>query len=84
MEKHSPNIVRAIKSGKLRWKGHVATIEENRRSLKKTPQIEFEPSVIFYCFSTSSTTVHWLVSPYGGYTSKELSQIELHHVFPLL
>ena len=27
---HSPNIVRVIKSKKLRWAGHVARIEESR------------------------------------------------------
>ena len=31
---HSPNIVRVIKSRRLRWAGHVARIEEDRRALK--------------------------------------------------
>ena len=30
----SPNIVRVIKSRKLRWAGHVAIMEEIRRALK--------------------------------------------------
>jgi hypothetical protein len=31
----SPNIVRVIKSMRLRWAGHVARMEEGRRVLKK-------------------------------------------------
>ena len=31
---HSPNIVRVIKSRRLRWAGHVARIEEGRRAFK--------------------------------------------------
>ena len=30
----SPNIVRVIKSRRLRWAGHVARMEEGRRTLK--------------------------------------------------
>ena len=30
----SPNITRVIKSRKLRWSGHVATMEEGRSALK--------------------------------------------------
>ena len=30
----SPNIVRVIKSRRLRWAGHVATIEEGRSAFK--------------------------------------------------
>ena len=30
----SPNIVRVIKSRRLRWTGHVARMEEGRRALK--------------------------------------------------
>ena len=30
----SPNIVRVIKSRRLRWAGHVARIEEGRRAFK--------------------------------------------------
>ena len=30
----SPNIVRVIKSRRLRWAGHVARMEENRRAFK--------------------------------------------------
>ena len=31
---HSPNIVRVIISGKLRWEGHVAKMEEVRSAFK--------------------------------------------------
>jgi len=31
---HSPNIVRVIKSRRLRWAGHVARIEESRSAFK--------------------------------------------------
>ena len=31
---HSPNIVRVIKSRRLRWAGHVARIKEGRSALK--------------------------------------------------
>ena len=31
---HSPNIVRVIKSRRLRWGGHVARMEEGKSSLK--------------------------------------------------
>ena len=31
---HSPNIVRVIKSRRLRWTGHVATMEEGRSAFK--------------------------------------------------
>ena len=31
---HSPNIVRVIKSRRLRWGGHVARMEEGRSTLK--------------------------------------------------
>jgi hypothetical protein len=31
---HSPNIVRVIKSRRLRWAGHVARMEEGRSSFK--------------------------------------------------
>ena len=30
----SPNIVRVIKSKRLRWAGHIARMEEGRRSFK--------------------------------------------------
>ena len=30
----SPNIVRGIKSGRLRWAGHVARMEESRSAFK--------------------------------------------------
>ena len=30
----SPNIIRAIKSRRLRWAGHVARMEEGRRAFK--------------------------------------------------
>ena len=31
---HSPNIVRVIKSKRLRWAGHVARMEEGRSAFK--------------------------------------------------
>ena len=31
---HSPNIVRLIKSRRLRWAGHVARMEEGRNAFK--------------------------------------------------
>ena len=31
---HSPNIIRAIKSRRLRWAGHVARMEEGRSAFK--------------------------------------------------
>ena len=31
---HSPNIVRVIKSRRLRWAGHVARVEEGRSAFK--------------------------------------------------
>ena len=31
---HSPNIIRLIKSRKLRWTGHVARMEEGRSAFK--------------------------------------------------
>jgi hypothetical protein len=31
---HSPNIVRVIKSRRLRWAGHVVGMEESRRAFK--------------------------------------------------
>jgi len=31
---HSPNIFRLIKSGKLRWAGHLAQLKEGRRAFK--------------------------------------------------
>jgi hypothetical protein len=33
----SPNIVRVIKSRRLKWAGHVARMEDNIRSLKPSP-----------------------------------------------
>ena len=40
----SPNIVRAIKSRRLRWAGHVARIEEGKRPLGR-PRRRWEDNI---------------------------------------
>ena len=53
----SPNIVRVIKSGRLRWAGHVARMEEGRTAFKILTGKSAEKRLLGRLFIDGRTTL---------------------------